>query len=121
MAMTFDAVRAYAFGLPGVTDGTSYGYPSIKAHGKFLTRLLDDGDSLVCPGVGFDEREMLMQAQPEAFYFTDHYRSYPYVLIRLSHAHPGTVQSLLLRQWRATAPKKILKAWDAEHPTTETA
>ena len=112
--MTYEDVRAFAFKLPGVTDGTSYGHSSLKAHGKFLTRLKEDGDSLVCPGVGFDEREMLMQAEPQTFYITDHYRNYPYVLIRLSRVEPGTVERLLERQWRTTAPKKLLKAFDAE-------
>lgn len=112
MAMTYDAVRAFALSLPGVEEGTSYGYPSLKAHGKFLTRLKEDGDTLVCPGVSFDEREMLIAAEPQTFYLTDHYRNYPYVLIRLSSAHPGTVERLIERHWRATAPRKVLKAWD---------
>ena len=115
--MTYEEVRAFAFGLPGVTDGTSYGYDCLKAHGKFLTRLKEDGDTLVCPGVTFDERELLIEAEPETFYVTDHYRGYPYVLIRLSRADPGTVTRLLERRWRETAPKKVLKAWDAEKGT----
>ena len=32
--MTFDAVRAFAFSLPGVADGTSCGHACLKAHGK---------------------------------------------------------------------------------------
>jgi len=111
--MTFDEVRAFAFGLPGVADGTSYGHDCLKAHGKFLTRLKEDGDTLVCPNVGHDEREMLIAAEPETFYVTDHYRNYPYVLVRLSRAHPGTVERLIERRWRAVTPKKTLKAWDA--------
>lgn len=118
MAMTFEAVRAFAFRLPGVEDGTAYGHPCLKAHGKFLTRLWDDGDTLVCPGVPFDEREMLMEAEPQTFYLTDHYRNYPYVLVRLSQVHAGTVERLIQRQWRANAPKTVLKAWDAENPET---
>lgn len=114
MAMTFEAVRAFAFTLPGVEDGTAHGHPCLKAHGKFLTRLWDDGDTLVCPGVPFDEREMLMEAEPETFYLTDHYRNYPYVLVRLSQVHPGTVERLIERHWRAGAPKRLLKAWDAQ-------
>ncbi|MBO9706837.1 MAG: MmcQ/YjbR family DNA-binding protein [Caulobacter sp.] len=112
--MTFDEVSAFALALPGVAEGTSYGYPCLKAHGKFLTRLKEDGDTLVCPGVGFDEREMLIEAEPETFYVTDHYRNYPMVLVRLSKVAPGVVERLLERQWRASAPKKLLKAWDAE-------
>jgi hypothetical protein len=113
MNMTYEDVRAFAFGLPGVADGASYGRACLKAHGKFLTRLLDDGDTLVCPGVGLDEREMLIAAEPETFSVTDHYRNYPYVLVRLSRVHPGTVERLLERRWRATAPKKARLAHDA--------
>ena len=115
--MTYDDVRAFAFKLPGVEDGVSYGRPCLKAHGKFLTRLFEDGESLVCPGVPFDERDMLVEAEPATFHFTDHFRNYPYVLVRLPHAHEGTVERLVLRQWRATAPRTVLKAWDQAHPT----
>jgi hypothetical protein len=111
--MTYDDVRAFALRLPGVVDGVSYGHACLKAHGKFLTRLLEDGDTLVCPGVGLDEREMLIAAEPETFHVTDHYRNYPYVLVRLSRVYPGTVQRLLERRWRAAAPKTLLKAYDA--------
>jgi len=114
--MTYEDVRAFAFRLPGVEDGTSYGRPCLKAHGKFLTRLFEDGESLVCPAVPFDEREMLIEAEPDVFHFTEHFRNYSYVLVRLPNAHPRTVEGLVLRQWRATAPKKILKAWDETHP-----
>jgi hypothetical protein len=44
------------------------------------------------------------------FYFTDHYKDYPMVLIRLSKAKRATVEPLLRRQWRALASKKAIKA-----------
>ncbi len=116
--MTYEDVRAFAFALPGVEDGTSYGRPCLKAHGKFLTRLFEDGESLVCPAVPFDERDMLIEAEPETFHFTDHFKNYPYVLVRLTKAHVDAVERLVLRQWRATAPKRALRAWDDAHPST---
>jgi hypothetical protein len=113
LAMTFDDVRAFAFQFPGVTDGTAYGHPCLKAHDKFLTRVWDDGDTLVCPGVTFDERELLIEAEPETFFVTDHYKGYPYVLIRLSRADTATVERFIERYWRDRAPKKVLAAHDA--------
>jgi hypothetical protein len=53
---------------------------------KLLARLREDSDSLVMLGVPLDERDMLIESQPKIFYFTDHYRDYPIVLIRLSKA-----------------------------------
>ena len=52
------------------------------------------------PGVPLDEREMLIESQPKVFYFTDHYRDYPMVLIRLSKAKRAIVEPLLRRHWR---------------------
>jgi hypothetical protein len=76
---------------------------------KLLVRLKEDGDSLVMPGVPPEERDMLVESQPKVFYFTDHYRDYPMVLIRLSKARPSTVEPLLRRQWRALASKAALR------------
>jgi hypothetical protein len=111
--VTFDDVRDLALPWPEVEDGTSYGTPALKVRKKLLVRLREDGDSLVMPGVPFEERDMLVESQPGVFYFTDHYRDYPVVLIRLSKAKRTTVEPLLRRQWRALASKKAIIADEA--------
>jgi hypothetical protein len=107
--VTFDDIRRIALAWPEVEDGTSYGTPALKVRKKMLARLKEDGDSLVMPGVPQDERDMLVQRAPKVFYFTDHYRDYPMVLIRLSNAQRAQVEPLLLRRWRALASKAALK------------
>jgi hypothetical protein len=109
--MTFDDIRKIALVWPEVEDGTSYGTPALRVRKKLLARLREDGDSLVMPGVPRDERDMLVERAPKVFYFTDHYREYPMVLIRLSKAKRGTVEPLLRRQWRALASKAALKQY----------
>jgi hypothetical protein len=96
-----------------VDDGTAYGTPALKVRKKMLVRLKEDGDSLVMTGVPPDERDMLVASQPEVFYFTDHYRDYPMVLIRLSKAKRGTVEALLRRQWQVLASEAASKAFEA--------
>ena len=108
--MTFDDIRQIALGWPEVEDGTSYGTPALKVRKKLLVRLREDGDSLVMPGVPQDEREVLVESAPKIFYFTDHYRDYPMVLIRLSKAARADVETLLRRQWRTLASKAAVKA-----------
>ena len=112
-AMTFDDVRKTTLAWPEVEDGTSYGTPALKVHKKLLARLKEDGDSLVMPGVPPDEREMLVESRPKLFYFTEHYRDYPMVLIRLSKARRATVESLLRRHWRTLASKKAVASVDS--------
>jgi hypothetical protein len=112
--MTFDDVRKIALAWPEVEDGTSYCTPALKVRKKMLVRLKEDGDSLVMPGIPFDERDMLVESQPKRFYFTDHYKDYPMVLIRLSRAKRATVEPLLRRQWRTLASKAAVRAIESE-------
>ena len=109
-AVTFDDVRKIALAWPEVEDGTSYGTPALKVRKKMLVRLKEGGDSLVMPGVPIDERDMLVESQPKVFYFTDHYKDYPMVLIRLSKAKRTDVEPLLRRHWRTLASKKAVSA-----------
>jgi hypothetical protein len=110
--VTFDDVRKIALAWPEVEDGSSYGTPALKVRNKLLARLREDNDSLVMLGVAQDEREMLIESQPKIFYFTDHYRDYPIVLIRLSKAKRAVVEPLLRRRWRELASKKAIKVFD---------
>jgi hypothetical protein len=112
--MTFDDIRKLALTWPEVEDGASYGTPALKVRRKMLARLKEDGDSLVMPSVPQDERAMLIETQPEIFYFTDHYRNYPMVLIRLSKAKRATIEPFLRRRWRELASKTVVRAFDAE-------
>ncbi|WP_029582437.1 MmcQ/YjbR family DNA-binding protein [Bradyrhizobium sp. URHD0069] len=111
--MTFDDVRKIAFAWPEVEDGTSYGTVALKVRKKLLVRLKEDGDSLVVPGVPHEERDMLVESQPKVFYFTNHYKDYPIVLIRLSKAKRATVEPLLRRQWRSLASKAAVESMES--------
>lgn len=110
--MTFDDVRAIALQWPEVAEGSSYGTPALKVRGKLLTRLKEDGESLVIQGIEHDERALLIEMQPNIFYFTDHYRDWPIVLLRLPAAPRDIIETHLQRRWRTLASKKALKAFD---------
>jgi hypothetical protein len=58
---------------------------------------------------GFDERDFRMQADPEVFFTTDHYRGYPSVLIRLTKVRAKDLRDVLEVGWRLAAPKKLLQ------------
>jgi len=113
--MTVDEMREIALSFPGAEEGTSYGRPSFLVNKKFFTRLRREDNSLVLLEVSFDEREMLMEAEPETFHFTAHYKDYPSVLARLETLHPGSFRNFLERRWRKIAPKKAVREWEAAH------
>ena len=112
--MTEDEVRDLILSFPETSESVSYGKPAFKVAGKFFTRIRVEDASLVLTGVSFDEREMYMQAEPKTFHITAHYRDYPAVLARIASVDAGTVRVLLERRWREIAPKKLVRARDAE-------
>jgi hypothetical protein len=113
MAITLEKLRQLALTLPEVEEGTSYGTPAFRVKGKFFARLWEDGEVLVVK-VGFDESEMLQNADPETFFLTDHYRGYPSVLVRLSSVGAERLRDVLEQGWRFNAPKRLLAAHDKE-------
>ena len=110
--VTFDVVRQMALELPGVEEGGSYGTPAFKVNGKLLARFHQDGEALVVR-VEYAAREVLMGANPKTFYVTDHYRCWPWVLVRLSSVRRDDLRQLLEEAWRSRASKRAILAWDA--------
>jgi len=112
--MTREEMREIALSFPGAEEGMSYGRPSFKVNGKFFTRLRREDNSVVLMEVSFDEREMLMEAEPQTFHFTAHYKDYPCVLARIETLHPGSFRNFLERRFRKVAKKAAVKAWESE-------
>lgn len=108
--VTFDTVRQLALALPGVEEGTSYGTPAFKVGGKLLARFHQDGESLVIK-TEYAAREVLMGANPKTFYITDHYRCWPWMLVRIASVDPDELRGLLEEAWRSTAPKRLRAVW----------
>jgi hypothetical protein len=111
--MTEAEMREIVFSFPGVVEASSYGKPAFLVNKKFLTRLRRLDASLVLMEVSFDEREMLMEAEPKTFHITPHYKDYPSVLARMASLHPGSFRNFLERRWRKIAPKTLVKAYEA--------
>ncbi len=108
--VTLATVRRLALSFPGVEEGLSYGTPGFRVRGKFLARLWEDGEVLVVK-CGDQERDFRMQADPQTFFTTDHYRGYPTVLVRLAHVTPTALREILEEAWRQHAPRRLV----AEH------
>jgi hypothetical protein len=110
--ITFDDIRASARALPGVVDGTSYGTPALKVGGKLFARLHQSMDCVVLRCELLD-REILMQSAPDAFFITDHYRDYPWILLRLGVVEKRVLPELIERAWRLVASKTLVRKYDS--------
>jgi hypothetical protein len=95
--------------LPEVSEGVWYRTPSLQVRGKSFVRLKEDGQTVVFLVDGVDEQEFLIEAQPDVFFITDHYRGWPAVLARLAKLRVPEARVRLERAWRQKAPKTLLK------------
>jgi hypothetical protein len=103
--MTFDAIRKIALALDGAEEGTSYGTPAFKVNGELFARLRDDIGALVVR-MNIEDRQELMAADPQAYFITDHYLNYPWILVNLARVRPDAMRDLLGGAWRLAAAEK---------------
>jgi hypothetical protein len=103
---------ALALDLPEVTLATPWGQEALKAFGKLWCHWSYYEDAAVFKA-DRDEREMLMEADPETFFLHPHYAPHKLVLVRAGRIDPDWARARLVAQWRAAAPKRFLKDWDA--------
>lgn len=98
--------------LPGLEFGTSYGTPALKVGGRLIARM-KDADTLVLLGP-MDEKEMLMAAEPEIYFETDHYKGWPAWLVRLPKIGDAELKHRIDRAWRHKAGKRMIAAFDMQ-------
>jgi hypothetical protein len=105
----FDLVRQIGRALPGVQDSTMYGAPAVKLRKKLLAcpaihRSAEPNTLAV--RIDFDERDELIEADPDIYYLKDHYADYPVVLVRMSRISADALRDLLAMSWRFASKTK---------------
>jgi len=103
--VTYDTVRRAGLALPNAVESTSYGTPALKIKGNLFVRLHQDLDKIVVK-MPFDRREELMAADPETYCITDHYRDYPWILVRLDKVREDALPDLLNIAYREASLAK---------------
>lgn len=63
-----------------------------------IHRSAEPNSLVVC--IDFDQRDELIAGDPQTYYLTDHYVSYPCVLVRLARIRQDALRHLLLMGWR---------------------
>ncbi len=112
VSAAYERYLRIALKLPGTEVSVSYGTPSVKVGGKVLSRLRTDAEGALAIRCDFIDREMLLQADSDVFFITDHYRDYPMILVRLDKIRADALLDLVERAWRLQAPKKLIDQLD---------
>jgi len=98
----FDVVRDIALSLPGIEDATTPRGVSVKLRGRLLackaTHKSAEPDTLMVR-IGKTERDRLIAQNSGAYYVTEHYFSYPAVLVRLATIERKALFDVLQLAW----------------------
>lgn len=117
--MTFDDVRQIAFAFPGVAEHLVFGGPTLRVGKRFLACIAKiDKDTVVLKVPDILVREMLLKANPNVYYLTEHYASFECLLIRLPLANREEIEQLVEQAWRHYAPKRLVAAYTHVSKTT---
>ena len=103
----WETVRKIALSFPEVEE-TSEGRSAFRIRGKlfaWMARERDGGGLAV--RVDRDEKELLLQSNPDVYFSTPHYEGYPGVLIRLEHIGQDELRERIEDSWLIQAPKRL--------------
>jgi hypothetical protein len=103
----WDDVRAIVSGFPEV-DESSQGRSAWRVRGKLFAweaRERDGGGLAV--RVDREEKQLILDSNPEVYFASPHYRGYPGVQIRLEHVDREELRMRLEDAWLIQAPKRL--------------
>lgn len=110
--IALDMLREIVLAFPDTEETTSWDAVSFKVNGKAILFWNPRYD---CPvfKVPYEERDHLIEIDPDTYFTTDHHRPHPMVLARPDRVDEEWVRATVERTWRAQVKKATLKAWDA--------
>jgi len=108
--MTFEKVRQAALKLPDVEERGAYGLRGFSVKKQPFLIFREQLDAVVFRAT-FDQRDAMIEEDPETFFTNDHYRNYPWVLVRLKKLRAPVLAVLLEMAWKhAKSPEKMSRS-----------
>lgn len=116
--VSYEDVRRAALALPGAYEQESYGgQPSWRTKSRMFTWIRDEPEALVVWVESLEEKDALLQSEPDKFFATPHYDGHPLLLVRLDAVDVRETKELITESWRLRAPRSLVKEWDRTSST----
>lgn len=84
-----------ALAIPGTKEVLWFRKPAVFLHDQFLTKVHDKEEAMTLRVSSMEMRDMMLEAEPELFYITDHYKNFPFILARLSALTPKVLKEMI--------------------------
>lgn len=96
MPLTKAEARKVMLAIAGTDERPWFNQPSVFLHDRFLAKTHHKEDAVTLQVGSMEMRDMMLEAEPELFYITDHYRKFPFLLVRLSALTRTVLKQMLV-------------------------
>jgi hypothetical protein len=110
--MTGEEFRRAALSFPEAVEKETWGHPTFRVRDKMFATMSAEGDSASVKA-SREAQAALVGSEPETFSVPAYVGQHGWVAIRLDRVDADEAVELLDEAWRATAPKRVVAAYDA--------
>lgn len=105
-------VRKLALALPEAEERETWDTPTFRVHNRIFAMFAEGGREAWIKST-HDEQRALIGMAPETYFHPPYVGPSGWVGVRFSTTDRDEVEELLIEAWRLTAPKRLVKAFDA--------
>jgi len=113
----WETVREIALAFPEVEEDAS-GRPTLRVRGKLFAWMARERDG---GGLGVrvdrDEKQLILDANPDVYFSSPHYEGWPGVQIRLELIERDELRERLEDAWLIQAPKRLAAGYLGANPS----
>jgi len=110
--VTGDDARRLALGFPEAEERETWGHPTFRVRGKMFMAMNTEGTSVTIKAPK-EAQAALVGSEPETFSVPAYVGQHGWVAVRLDRVDADELAELIDEAWRMTAPKRLVKAYDA--------
>ena len=107
--------RELVLSLPETIEKEAWGHPTFRVRNKMFASAATDLSTCTVKST-LDEQRALTQMDPETFFVPAYVGKHGWIGIVLDRVDPDELRELTIEAWRMTAPKRLVREWDEEHP-----
>lgn len=114
MSVTYAQVREWVLALPGGAEVmvAEWGHPTFRVNNKMFASGTPESPTMSVKASKEEQAELIASA-PETFSVSAYVGRFGWVDVNLSTVDADELHEMIIEAWRRTAPKKLVKEYEA--------
>ncbi|MBV9774229.1 MAG: MmcQ/YjbR family DNA-binding protein [Gemmatimonadetes bacterium] len=111
--ITAEEVRKLALSLPGAEERETWGEATFRVKDKIFVTVGPEGKAAGVKA-SKEDQALLISSDPDTFSMSEYVGRFGWVTVQLASVEAEVMRGLVVDAWRRTAPKKLVKEYDAK-------